>query len=209
MAFFPKIQSLFAVVGGFAAASALAGPADYLGMLKPPRTSLQVPTGLYSFTSSTPAALSTSLAGDAGYRLKLGYKYSRYFSVEGEYVDFGSAAGTIFGSQAPTLGSGFRSTGFGLDTVATVPFWSRFSFYGRLGAYRGDVRNAFSSHSFSLLGDHAQRATRLRVGLGLRYDFNPALGIHAGMQRYTPLASPFSSTETETDQFSVGVKWRF
>lgn len=205
--FLHKIQQLFALAA--AAAAGFAGAADYLGVLKPPRSTLQVPSeGLYSFSTALPTGMGSQLAGDPGYRLKLGYKYSRYFSVEGEYVDFGSTAGTVFGRSATNLGTGFRSTGFGLDTVATLPIWSRFSFYGRLGAYRGDVRNAFSSHSFSLLGEGAQRSTRLRYGLGMQYDFNSTLGIHAGMQRHTPLGSPFSP-ESEADLFSVGLKWRF
>ena len=47
------------------------------------------------------------------------------------------------------LASAFRSTGFGVDTVATLPLW-RFSFYGRMGAYRGDARNGFGIYSTSL-----------------------------------------------------------
>ena len=61
----------------------LACPAagDYLGILRVPQSSLN-PTGLYSFSSGPSSP--TTLAPD-GYRLKLGYKATRYFSVEGEF----------------------------------------------------------------------------------------------------------------------------
>jgi hypothetical protein len=184
--------------------AAAAAPGDYFGMLKPPQSSLS-PPGLYSFSSSSLDRISPALNGDTR-RLKLGYKYSRYLSVEGEYVDFTRAPGDLFTGPG-NLASAFRSTGFGVDTVATLPLW-RFSFYGRLGAYRGDPRNTFGTYSTSLLGDNAMRGTRVRYGLGMRYDFTKALGIRAELERYAPLGNGFTP-EVEADQFSVGVSWRF
>ena len=93
-----------------------AGADNYLGMLKPPASSL-TPTGLYSFTTG-PTNLA-ALAPDGGYRLKLGYKYSRFLAVEGEFSDF-TRPGDIFANPA-NLSSAFRSTGFAVDTVATLP----------------------------------------------------------------------------------------
>lgn len=176
---------------------------DYLGTLKPPQSSLT--PGLYTFTAGPINGPATSLYSDNSVRLKLGYKYSRYLSVEGEFVDFGRNAADIFASPG-NLASGFRSTGFGVDTIATLPVW-RFSFYGRLGAYRGD-RNGFGTYSTALLGDSVVRGTRMRYGLGMRYDFTKAFGIRAEMERYSPLGSQ-TPGEIDADQFSVGVSWRF
>jgi OOP family OmpA-OmpF porin len=180
---------------------------DYLGGLKLPRASLPTPTGTFSLASE-PANSFASLRGeDNGMRLKLGYKYSRYFSLESEFVDFGRAPRDIFASPV-NLASAFRGTGFGVDTVATVPVWRSFSFYGRLGAYRGEARNAFAAYSTSLLGENAPRGTRWRYGLGMRYDFTKAFGIHAELERYSPLGSPLAG-EPDSELFSVGVNWRF
>ncbi len=178
---------------------------NYLGVLKPPRAGLETPVGLYSF--STPlAGLSPGLEGDGGRRLKLGYKYSRYFSVEGELVDTGRATWEPFASPGNLVPS-FRSTGFGVDTVATLPLW-RFSFYGKLGAYRGEGRSGFSPYAATLISDPTFRGTRLRAGLGLRYDFTQSLGVHAELERQSPLGSSFNA-ESEADTVSVGVRWRF
>lgn len=181
---------------------AAAGADNYLGMLKPPDSSL-APTGLYSF--ATGPTKPASLAPD-GYRLKLGYKYSRYLAVEGEFSDV-TRPSDIFANPA-SLSSAFRSTGFAVDTVATLPVW-RFSFYGRLGAYHGD-RYGFSSYTTTLLGNQAARGTRWRYGLGVRYDFTKALGISAELERYSALGlgSPFAG-DIDTDQVTVGVSWRF
>ena len=180
---------------------------DYLGILKPPKSSLGDPPAFFAAATATPMAFTSSRGTESSYRLKLGYKYSRYFSVAGEFVDFGRAPADVFASPG-NLASGFRSTGFGVDTIATLPVWRSFSFYGKLGAYRGEGRNAFATYSTSLLGDGASRGTRWRYGLGMRYDFTKAFGIHAELERYSPLGTPLAS-DAEADLVTVGVMWRF
>jgi hypothetical protein len=178
---------------------------NYLGILKLPRAGVDSADGVYSFSTSPANSLLAAPGIESGYHLKLGYKYSRYFAVEGQVNDFTRQADPF--ANPSNLTSPFRSSGFGVDTIATLPLW-RFSFYGRLGAYRGDARNAFSSYSTSLLADNGSRGTHLRYGLGMRYDFTKQLGVHAELERYSPLGSSFSP-ETESDLLSVGVKWRF
>ena len=73
---------------------------------------------------------------DSSTRLKLGYKYSRYLAVESEFVDAARHSGDLFASPG-NLSSAFRSSGYTVDTIAMLPVW-RFSFYGRMGAYRGE-----------------------------------------------------------------------
>ena len=182
-----------------------AASADYLGVLRAPSHSLN-PTGLYSFSSGPIAGMPTSLAAENGYRLKLGYKYSRFFSVEGEFSDLTRPA-DVFANPA-NLSSAFRSTGFAVDTVATLPVWG-FSFYGRMGAYRGE-RNGLGGQPALWLGDSARQGTRWRYGLGVRYDFTKSFGIQAQLERYSNLGlgSPFAG-DADTDQVSVGVSWRF
>ena len=198
------LRSTLAVAIAAAPAAVLAE--NYLGILKPPRASLETPAGPYTFASSPINGLMSAPGIENGHQLKLGYKYSRYFAVEGQINDF-TRQGDPFASPG-NLASGFRSSGFGVDTIATLPVWRHFSFYGKLGAYRGDGRNPFSTYSTSLLTDSAARGTRWHYGLGMRYDFTKAFGIHAELERYSPLGSSFSA-ETDSDLLSVGVKWRF
>lgn len=201
------LRTLTAVLA--ATVSLAAAAEDYLGGLKPPKAVLFTPTfSLASEPLNTLAGFTAArAAADNGYRLKLGYKYSRYFSVEGQIVDFGRAPADVFASPG-NLASAFRGSGMGVDTVATLPVWRSFSFYGRLGAHRGDTRSAFATYSTSLLSDNPARGARWRYGLGMRYDFTKALGIHAELERYSPLGSPLQA-DAEADLFSVGLAWRF
>lgn len=176
---------------------------DYVGTLKPPKGAVE-PIGLYSISAITSAGLARSSATDSNFRLKLGYKYSRFLAFEGEFSDFARAPADTFVGTG--LVSPFRATAFGVDTVATMPL-SHFSFYGRMGAFRGEPRLPFATYSTSLLGYDATR-TRWRYGLGVRYDFSNAFGIRAEMEHYSPLGAPLG-TEAEADLFSVGLSWRF
>ena len=181
------------LVLALASAPAAAAAGNYVGTLKLPPSALPAPGALYSFASLPAPTLADPRAADQPFRLKLGYQYSRYFSVEGEVNDM---------ARMPAL----RSSGFGVNTVATLPVWG-FSFYGKLGAYRGEPRYPFSAYSTSLLADASGR-THWRYGLGVRYDFTKSLGIRAQVERYSPLGTPLAN-EPEGDLFSIGVSWRF
>ena len=183
---------------------------DYVGGLKLPKSGeAQSQPGFLSFASEPVPSFAiarSAVNGDNGFRLKLGYQYSRFFAVEGQFVDFGRTSAEMFASPS-NLASAFRSTGMGVDTIAMLP-WRSFSFYGRLGAYRGESRNAFAQYSTSLLGDSISRGTRWRYGMGVRYDFTKSLGIKAEVERYSPLGTPLEA-QVETDLISVGLSWRF
>jgi hypothetical protein len=193
------VTRLLALAIAIFPAAALAD--DYFGTLKLPAQAFTA--GPFSALSSTP---STSFASAAdGYRMKLGYRYTRNFSVEGEFSDYARSIDPF--ANPASLASSFRSTGFGIDTVATLPVW-RFSFYGRMGAYHGD-RNNFATYSTALLSDPASRNTRWRYGLGMRYDFTSALGVRAEVERHSlNMGSPMAG-DVEGDQLSVGLSWRF
>lgn len=188
------------------ASASTAALGNYVGTLKPHASSLMPEKVFYSFASPVLLGLAPTLHADPGYRVKLGFQPSRYFLVQTEYVDYGKPGTNLFSSPAASVSSGFRSMGYGIDAVAVSPTWNRISVYGRLGAFRGEVRPAFSPYSTSLL--EATRGTRMRYGLGLSYDFNRAFAIRAEYERYTPLGQ-FLPVEAETDLFSVGLKWRF
>lgn len=196
-------KPLFALALAALPATALA--ADYLGTLKAPQSSF-VPSGIYSFANLPAQPAGTAPLADQTLRLKLGYKYSRYLAVESEFIDVSRGTADVFASPG-NLTSAFRSTGYAVDTIATLPVW-RFSFYGRMGAYRGDLRNAFNTYSTSLTGDNGVRGSRWRYGLGMRYDITKSLGLRAEMEHYSPMGASVPG-EPESDLFSVGVSWRF
>lgn len=191
----------------FVASVPTAALGNYVGTLRPAQSSLLPAPGFYSFAAPAVLGLAPSFNSDPGYRFKLGYRSSRHWAIESELFDSGRpSAMSPFASPA-SLASAFRSTGFAVDTVATLPVWNKLSLYGRFGAVRGDVRPLFAPYSTALLAD-TTRGTRLRYGLGMSYDFTKAFGIRAELERYSPLGHPLP-TDAESDLISVGVLWRF
>ena len=188
------------------AAASTAALGNYVGMLKPPQSVLSPDAGVYAFASPVIFARSSAL-GDGGYRFRLGYQANRYLSIETDFREYGRSGANPFANPA-SLSSAFRSTGFGVDAVATIPFWSKFSLYGRFGAFRGDARPVFAPYTTALMSDSGRSSTRMRYGLGMGYDITRAFAIRAEFDRFSPMSHPLP-TDTESDQISVGVQWRF
>jgi hypothetical protein len=177
---------------------------DYVGVLRPPAspTGLRLPESGFYWPSASPFDAGTAAtAAQDGFKLKLGYRYSKYVSVETGYADFGSVSlrSPFAAGSVPAWGKGYS-----LDTVGTLPLWTNASLYGRLGAWRSD------GGSTPLAGaEMSPRAgAGLRYGLGFKYDVTHRLGLQAEMERFSPL-DRWGQREADSDQLTVGVIWRF
>ncbi len=188
------------VLALLAAPAAVAG--DYVGVLRPsaPAMGLAIPAPGFYWLSTGPMDYGLGARASEGFKLKLGYRYSRYLSVETGFADFGAAAVP----QAPFLASPANNRGFSLDTVGTLPLWSRVSLYGRLGAWR-----AGGGTSLLAAGDGSPRGgAGLRYGLGLKVKLTQRLRLNAEMEHLSPL-DRWGNRDADTDQLTVGVTWRF
>ena len=183
--------------------AAWAAPGDYVGTLRPTArpTAIAIPDLGFYWPGADPFSRSLGEpALEEGFKLKLGYRYSRYLSVETGYADFGNLSRSP-GFGATTLS---RGRGFSMDTIGTLPLWRHASLYGRFGAWH-------SGAGVSLLGaaDTGMRAgSGLRYGLGVKYDLTRSVGVQAEMGRFSAL-DRWGPREADTDQFTLGVRWRF
>jgi len=199
----PRPSSLLVLA---AAAMPVAAAADYVGVLKLPASpaTIAIPDPGFYWRSAEPPVGSLGAQSLAdGYQLRLGYRYSRYVSFETGYADAASASPfQAFGGQAA------RARGYSMDTVGTLPLWGHSTWghatlYGRLGAWRSDA-------GVSLFpGEAASRpGAGVRYGLGLKYDVTRSVGLQAEMERFSPL-DRWGPRDSDTDQFKLGVRWRF
>jgi hypothetical protein len=174
---------------------------DYVGVLRPTAkpSAIAIPEPGFYWPSTDLSAMQPGIDLAAeGFKLKLGYRYSRFFAVETGYAEFGSSV-----PRTPFSGFGTHGRGFSLDTVGTVPLWTNAALYGRIGAWRSDAGTSL------LTVDTAQRpGAGLRYGLGLKYDLTRRVGFQAEMARYSPL-DRWGTRESDTDQVTFGVTWRF
>lgn len=180
------------------AACAPAGAADYLGLLRPSSAALALPeTGFYAGLSAP--RLSAGLTGGPG--LKLGYRYSRFLAVETGFYGAGAL-------QAPKIESPWFMANRGrrawIDTIATLPLWTHASLFGRFGAFRSEGMPIVQAPQEGT----ARAGSRLRYGLGLNVDLSRNVGLQAELERHSP-GERAGNADTETDQVSVGLTWRF
>lgn len=181
----------------------VAGAAEnYVGVLRPTATpsAIAIPEPGFYWPLAAPfgAGFAFETPSD-GVKLKLGYRYSKYFAVETGY-----AAPAPLTLQAPFAGAGSRGTGFSMETVGTLPLWKHAALYGKFGAWR-------STGGASLLGvaDGIQRpGAGLRYGLGLKYDLTRRVGVQAEMERFSAL-DRWGPRESDTDQVTLGLTLRF
>lgn len=174
---------------------------NYVGTLRPAASAsvLAIPEpGFYWRAGEVPTARLGAAGLADGFSVKLGFRYSKYLSLETGYGDTGVPA-SPFGLPGTQRGRGFT-----MDTLGTLPLWGHGSLYGRVGAWRADAGT-------SLLGS-GETFTRpgagIRYGLGFKYDLTRRVGLSAELERFSPL-DRWGTRESDTDQFTLGVRWRF
>jgi OOP family OmpA-OmpF porin len=154
----------------------------------------------------------TSISDDNrgfGYKGYGGYRFIRYFAVEGGYFDLGR-----FGFSASTLPPGvfngrIKLRGANLDAVGMLPLTDNFFALARAGLIYADARDTFSgSGSVNVLNPSRSKwAANYKFGLGLEYDFMPYLGVRAEAERYR--IDDAVGNKGDIDLFSAGLLYRF
>ncbi len=123
---------------------------------------------------------------DTGYKLFGGYQFNRYIAVEGGYFDLGKFGYTATTTPAGSLDGSIKLRGFNLDLVGTVPLFYNFSAFGRVGAANAQARDHFTgTGAVNVINPSpSQRATNIKYGLGLQYDFTRSLAMRLEAERY-------------------------
>nr|MCU0870297.1 outer membrane beta-barrel protein [Burkholderiales bacterium] len=120
-------------------------------------------------------------------RAGIGWRFNRYFGIEGGYVDIGrmeftgtDALGTAFTSRAKVRGGQAA-------VVAFYPFTENFAVFAKLGALV-----ARTQYSDSTGASDSATSVRPYYGLGLQYDFTDALFGRLEYERYANIGSTLS-----------------
>lgn len=146
---------------------------------------------------------------DRGFKIYGGYQVNKYFALEGGYFDlgrFGFAATTV---PAGTLNGSIKLRGLNLDVVGTLPITEKFSAFGRIGANYAQAQDNFSSTgAVQVLNPNpSERATNLKVGLGVQYAFTDAVAMRAEVERYR--INDAVGNKGDVDLVSVGLVYKF
>ena len=149
-----------------------------------------------------------NLSAESSIGIKLGYRFTPYFSVEGRFADRASS-NNIF---APETGAamGHEKT-MGLDLVGTVPIIKKLSLLGRAG-YRNESfagTGVMPSATGAILPGvvNGRGGNSGVVGLGVQVNFTSSLGLRFEVERTRKFFT--DRTIADADNVSFGVIWRF
>jgi OmpA-OmpF porin, OOP family len=125
---------------------------------------------------------------DTAWRILGGYQFNRHFAAELGYHNLG---------EISAEGESVEGTAWELVGIGAYPIVDKFSVYGKLGVYRGELEGAGIDES----------NTDLTYGAGLQYDFLKNVGVRGEWQRYSKMGG--GDDETDVDVLSVGLVYRF
>jgi len=146
---------------------------------------------------------------DFGYKVFGGYKFNRFFAVEGGYFDLGKFSFTANTVPLGSLSGNIKVRGINLDLVGILPITDRFSAFARAGVNYAEARDSFSSTGAVTVLDAnpKERDTNYKFGGGLQFDFTRRLGLRLEAERYR--INDAVGNKGDIDLISLGLIYRF
>lgn len=151
---------------------------------------------------------------DTGFKLFAGYKFMKYFAVEGGYVDLGKLT---FSSNITAAPAGYSTgsvsgdiktkNGVFIDAVGIVPVTDAFSVFGRLGAY--SIKAEFHASGPAGSVDQNETGSDVHYGIGAGYNFTKNIGARLEWERFRNVGDESKTGEGDVDLWSVGLAYMF
>jgi hypothetical protein len=94
-----------------------------------------------------------------------------------------------------------------VDVFTSWTFYRSLALYGRVGYAQSDTVPVFGPTP--VFTDSRRPRDGVNVGVGLRYDMNPSLGLRVEYARFGRFVGELGSALPDTDQVSVGLQMRF
>jgi len=182
-------------------ASTLLGIGAWLALAAPP-SALAQDAGFYlggslgqaTFTEwcvDSPSVLSCD-DKDSAWKILGVYRFNRYVAVEGTYINWGKATGTVLVAGAPRDVSA-EQTSMGVAAVGSFEFTPQFSVFGKAGFLMTEQETPASSAT-------QRDETEFHYGLGLRLRFAPNWAARGEWEKTEKL---------KVEMLSIGVEYRF
>jgi len=135
---------------------------------------------------------------DKAFKIFGGYQFNRNFAVELGYTNLGEATAT---NNTNGIRITDEATAFEVVVVGMLPIASRFSVYGKLGLFSGEIDRSSNS---ALVATGTNDKSGLTYGAGLRFDITNNVGVRLEYQIY-----PDVGDITDVKVMSIGVLFKF
>jgi OmpA-OmpF porin, OOP family len=143
---------------------------------------------------------------DIAFKIFGGYKFNKYFALEGGYFNLGQFGYTATTTPAGTLTGKIKLQGLNLDAVGILPITKKFSAFGRVGVNYAEAKDNFASTGAVPTPTDpspSKTDTNYKVGLGLQYDFTRHVGLRGEWERYR--INDAVGNDGDINMYSVGV----
>lgn len=143
------------------------------------------------------------------YKGFLGYEFNKYFALEGGYFDLGNFDFSARTAPPGRLTGNIELDGFNLDAVLSWPLSDQFSIFGRVGANHAKATDRFAGTGAVnvLEPERNKRATNLKAGVGLQFNFTPSFGMRLEAERYR--VDDAVGNRGDIDVATIGLLYRF
>jgi hypothetical protein len=141
-----------------------------------------------------------------------GYRISNAFAIEGSQTQFASGSSGCNDAAANDAYRSCYGSAWSLSGVATLPFQSGLSLYGRLGLHywqRGFQEDSNSHRNADEPGGFGKV-----YGVGLSYGLTKSITVHAESERYSELignsaSGPSANFGLDSSVHSIGLSIKF
>ncbi len=153
-----------------------------------------------------------------GLKILLGYRFSRYFAVEGGYVTLGeSSMHTDFRSagvpsaSVGTLDMKYKMSAPFVDAVLSMPLGNYLSIFGHLGVSYTETKADINGAPLTLLLTNSAKSeskVHEKFGAGVEYNVIPEFTIRGEWERYKA-PDPLSDETIDVDAATLSFLYRF
>jgi OOP family OmpA-OmpF porin len=201
-----------ALLGTIGAARAQAG--WYVGLTLGSSDAADISPEVVAVTGATSTNFVTDQR-DPGVKVFAGYRFNRYFAVEGGFAWLGEFQTTTQVSAPGTgaLNADIRVIGLFVDAVGMLPIGDRFALLAKVGVLGSETRTfrSISGTATPAPGITTNASTdqaNLSYGLGAQYDFAKNATLRLEWQHYVKVGDA-NTGEFDIDLYSVGLLFRF
>jgi OOP family OmpA-OmpF porin len=152
---------------------------------------------------------------DPGVKVLAGYRFNRYFAMEGGFAWLGEfqATNQVTAPTTGALNADIRVIGLFVDAVGMLPIGERFAAFAKVGAVGSETRT-FRSTSGTVTpapGSNTNASTdeaNVKFGLGFQYDLGKAATLRVEWERILDVGNA-NTGEFDLSVYSVGLLFRF
>ena len=155
----------------------------------------------YTHTDVDCTGTTNCSSNSTGLKGFIGYKINDMFAFEASYFDLGKFGGTVGSARVD-----FKSSGYGVRGLFSVPFTKDFSGFVGLGI--NQVKSKASVTLGSLSGSLDETSTQPSFAVGVDYALTPALKLRGEIEN-TRFDAPVNAGSYNVNNFSVGLKYSF